>query len=109
MKHEKSSLLFSILLSMNNGEDHEVTLEDLRYMYSPVVSDCQIKMYLLVIRCLSSGMSYEEIYEFIDNIDIDEYKKLNDEEKIYVKTKIKKDLHTRKNNENKNRGVIDNE
>ena len=109
MKHEKSSLLFSILLSMNNSEDHEVTLEDLRYMYSPAVNDCQIKIYLLVIKYINDGMSYEEIFEFIDNLDIEEYKRLTEEEKIYVKTKIKKDLHTRKNNEKNNRGVIDNE
>lgn len=108
MKHESNSFLFSILLSMNNSEDHEITLEDLRYMYSPAVNDCQIRMYLLVIKCINEGMSYEEIYKFIDSIDIEEYKRLTEEEKVYVKTKIKKDLHTRKNNE-KNRGVIDNE
>ena len=107
MKHDNNSLFFSMLFSMSNSDENELTWEDLRYMHSPVVSDCQIKMYLLVIRCLSSGMSYEEVFEFIDNLDIEEYKKLTDEEKIYVKTKIKKDLHTRKYNEE--RGLIDNE
>lgn len=106
MKRKNNSLFLSMLLSMNKSDEHEVTYQDLRYMHCPEVSSCQIKMYSLVIECLSKGMNYEEIYSFIDNIDIKEYKKLDEEARNYVKLRVKKDLDSRKNNEQKNRGVI---
>lgn len=109
MKQENNSLLYSLLLSQNRSEEHEVTWEDLMYLHCPEVNRCQTKVYTLVIECLSKGMSYEEINSFIDNLDIEEYKKLTQKEKVYIKTRVKRDLNSRKNNETKNRGVINNE
>ena len=105
MKNENNSLLFSLIFSLNNKEDHEVTLEDLLYQYSPRVSQCQIKMYSLVIKGISEGMTYEEMEKFIENIDIEEFRKLTEQEKFYVKSRVKKDIVARKINEKK-RGVI---
>lgn len=107
MKNENNkSLLFSMLLSRNKYGEHEVTVEDLKYLHIPGVCECQVKMYLLVIDCLSQGMSYEEIYEFIDKITFDEYRMLDPEARTYVKKKIRKDVDTRRKNELKNEGEI---
>ena len=109
MKDNNNPLLFSLLVSMNKKEEHEITLEDLRYIYSPKVSRCQIRIYTLVIEALSNGMSYEEIHKMIDKIDFEEYKSLGEDEKRYIRMRVKRDVNSRKNNELKNRGVIDNE
>ena len=106
MKQENNPLVLSLLISRNKGSEHDITLEDLMYVNYPDVSDCQVKMYSLVIKSLNDGLSYEEISSLIDNIDIEEYKKLNAEEKCYVKNRVKKDVNHRRNNDRKNKGVI---
>ena len=55
MKKEKNSLLYSLLLSMNDLNNHEVTTEDLKYMHDTLVNDCQIKLYMQVVEWLSQG------------------------------------------------------
>jgi len=105
MKLGDNSLLFSLLFSLNSGEEHEVTWQDLRYFHTPKVNKCQIKLYSLIIEYLSNGMGYDEIYSLIDNIDIEEYNCLDDEAKYYVKTRIKKDVKSRQINEQKCKGV----
>lgn len=98
------SLLYSLLLSMDSREQHEITLEDKRYAANPSVSICQLKMYQLVIMCLGKGMSYQEIADYIGDIDIEEYKCLTEEEQSYVQRKVRKDLSLREKNLGKNKG-----
>lgn len=105
MKRENNPLLLSLLISRNKGSEHDITLEDLMYVSYPQVSQCQVKMYSLVVESLNNGLSYEEIVSLIDNIDIDEYKRLNEQEQYYVKNRVKKDVVFRKKNA-QNKGEI---
>ena len=90
-----NSLLYSLLLSMESADNYEVTLEDKRYSLNQKVSECQVKMYQLVIVCLSKGMTYQEISDYISKIDIEEYKRLTEEEQNYLQRKLRKDLNSR--------------
>lgn len=103
-----NSLLYSILLSMESAEDYELTLEDLRYLLNPAVNDCKVKLYQLVVILLSEGKSYDEIIKYIDKIDIDEYKRLTEEEQFYIQKTFRKDfrLREKKLTLEKNEGVI---
>ena len=60
------------------------------------VSICKVKIYQLVVVLLSQGKTYDEIIDYINNIDIDEYKKLNEEEQDYIQRIFRKDLNSRK-------------
>ena len=108
MKIEKNPLVLSLLVSKNKRTEHDVTLVDLKYKHCPRVSECQVKLYTMVINMLGEGKSYEEIINAIDNVNISEYNKLNENEQSYVKMRVKRDVYSRRNNE-KNRGVINNE
>ena len=90
-----NSLLYSILLSMENIKNYKVTPEDERYLLNQNVSKCKVKIYTLVITMLSEGRTYEEIFNYINEINIEEYKKLNDEEQNYIQRSFRKDLKLR--------------
>lgn len=91
-----NSLLYSLLLSMQSRDNYEVTLEDKRYLLNQSVSICKVKIYQLVVVLLSQGKTYDEIIDYINNIDIEEYKKLNEEEQDYIQRIFRKDLNSRK-------------
>ena len=99
MKKEKNSLLYSLLLSMNDLNNHEVTAEDLKYMHDTLVNDCQIKLYMQVVEWLSQGKSFDEIFILLDNIELEEYKKLGSEKQAYLQKRLRKDINSRKYNE----------
>ena len=99
MKKEKNSLLYSLLLSMNDLNNHEVTAEDLKYMHDILVNDCQIKLYMQVVEWLSQGKSFDEIFILLDNIELEEYKKLGSEKQTYLQKRLRKDINSRKYNE----------
>jgi len=89
------SKLLSNLIS--RGSIDSITSEDLKYMLNMEVTTCQADLYLEVIRLISEGKSYDEIFEFIDSYNSYEYDRLLEDEKTYVKVKVKKDLKSRKN------------
>ena len=91
----KAVMLHSFLLC-RGYEGYEYTYEDIINMSNPEVGSCQIDLYLKVINLLSNGKSYEEINEFITNYTGKDYELLEDEQKKYVKKRIKKDLNIRK-------------
>lgn len=99
MKNENNSLLYSLLLSMNDLNDHEVTSEDLKYMQDAIVNDCQIKLYIQVIEWISQGKTFDEIFILLDNIELEEYKKLANEKQNYLQKRLRKDINSRKYNE----------
>ena len=91
-----NSLLYSLLLSKESMQNYEMTLEDERYLLNQNVSECKVKVYMLVISLLSQGLTYDEIINYINEIDIEEYKKLNDEEQDYIQRVFRKDFNSRK-------------
>ena len=91
-----NSLLYSLLVSMENIDEHEQSLEDVLYSYFPKVTKCQKMIYELVIRKLSEGLSYDEIIKMIDELDIISLYNLDDKQNSYIKEKAKKDVLTRK-------------
>ena len=99
MRKRKNSLLYSLLLSMNDLNNHEVTAEDLKYMHDTLVNDCQIKLYMQVVEWLSQGKSFDEIFILLDNIELEEYKKLGSEKQAYLQKRLRKDINSRKYNE----------
>lgn len=99
MKKEKNSLLYSLLISMNDLNNHEITSEDLKYMHDKLVNDCQIKLYMQVVEWLSQGKTFDEIFILLDNIELEEYKKLGSEKQSYLQRRLRKDINSRKNNQ----------
>ena len=103
---KKDTMLISMILSRNNVDNHAITWEDARYLHCPNVNECKIKMYAFAIECLCNGMSYQELYELIDKMSLEEYEKLDENAKKYVKRRICNDLKTRENNEIKKESII---
>ncbi len=100
-KIRNKSLLYSIVLSMSDYKDYTPTIEDIRFSREQGVSECQLAMYMKVIEQISNGKTYEEIFDYIENIDINEFRMLNQEQQTYVKKKVKRDMITRRENERK--------
>lgn len=92
----KNLMLHSYLLS-RGYQYEEFTFEDIINMSNPDVCNCQMILYLKLIKMLAEGKSYEEIIEFIDNYSTEDYDTLGEEQKTYIKSKTKKDLMRRKN------------
>lgn len=109
MKPVEDPIMLSLLVSKNDSKNHEVTLGDIIYKNLPEVTKCQRKIYSLVISMLNAGKSYDEIIDAVNKIDIPEYQRLEKDERIYVKMKVKKDINSRKNNENKKGEMMYNE
>ena len=86
---------YSMLLSREYNMEN-ITAEDIKNMLNPDVSDCQIELYLEIIKMLSSGVGYEEIFEFIDLYSSEDYENLLEDQKTYIKTLARKDLLKRK-------------
>ena len=103
-KQNNSSLLYSLLVSMEKPNEREESFEDVLYSYFPKVTGCQKKIYELVIQKLSEGFSYEEIIEMIDKLDVINLYNLDEKQEIYVKEKVKKDVLTRKRKLEKSKG-----
>lgn len=91
----KMVMMHSFLLS-RGYEGYEYTDEDIMNMSNPSVSNCQINLYINVIRMLSDGKSYDEVCEFISNYTGDDYEHLEEKQKVYIKDRIRKDLINRK-------------
>lgn len=89
-------MAYSILFS--KSDKCEYTSEDIKNMLNPEVSFVGRDLYRKVIVALSMGKSYNEIVYMIDNYDGLEYENLLDDQKSYIKTKIKRDLHNRELN-----------
>jgi len=102
--NENNSLLYSLLISLESIDKHEVTFDDVLYKHFPKVTECQKRVYELVIEKMCEGLSFEELVEYIDKIDIEELKSLDDNQRYYVKSKAKKDIMTRKKNLEKREG-----
>ena len=70
----------------------------IEYGLVPKVNDCLLKIYFWMFELLNQGLSLEEINKKIDELDIDEFKKLNVEEQSFVKNDVKNILALRKKN-----------
>lgn len=92
----KMAMMHSFLLT-RGYEGHQYNEEDIINMSNPTVSECQVDLYIKVIKMLGSGKSYDEIYEFIANYTGEDYDKLEEKQKTYIKSRIRKDLVNRKN------------
>ena len=68
-------------------------------MHDTLVNDCQIKLYMQVVEWLSQGKSFDEIFILLDNIELEEYKKLGSEKQTYLQKRLRKDINSRKYNE----------
>ena len=95
-KQNNNSLLYSLLVSMENPNEYEESFEDVLYSYFPKVTRCQKMVYELVIQKLSEGLSYDEIIKVIDELDINTLYNLDEKQECYIKEKAKKDVLTRK-------------
>lgn len=91
------ALMHSILLSKSYDEDNYDIIDIINFNNIDVCN-CQINLYLKVIEMLSKGISYDEILEFITNYSSDEFNKLKENEKVYIKCRTRKDVINRKNN-----------
>lgn len=91
----KAVMMHSFLLS-RGYEGFEYTEEDIKNMSNPDISNCQIDLYIKVIRLLSEGKTYEEVCEFISNYNQSDYEKLEEKQKTYIKSRVRQDLNYRK-------------
>ncbi len=97
-----SAFIFASMLSGNYPYNDVLGNFDNDYFFDEEVNNCQIKLYIQLIKWINEGLSFEEIDALIDKIDFDEYKVLSIDKQTYVKH----DAHNvlvlrRKNNERK--------
>ena len=92
----KMAMMHSFLLT-RGYEKHQYDEEDITNMSNPSVTECQVNLYIKVIKLLAENKSYDEIYEFIDTYTGEDYEKLEENQKTYIKSRIRKDLVNRKN------------
>ena len=102
-KDRMNLLMYSMLVSMNSYDEHEITMEDIKYFEDKDVADCQTQLYIKVIEKLNNGVSYEEILKFIDELDLETYRGLTNEKQGYLRKKLIKDINSRRVNELKNK------
>lgn len=102
-KIDMDLLMYSMLVSMNKSlKEHDITPEDVEHFSDQNVASSQTKLYIKVIEMLNNGVSYDEILEYINKLDLTTYKNLNIEQQNYMKRKLVKDVNTRRVNEMKN-------
>ena len=97
MNKRISALIYTYLICKEYGYDDD-DLEDIIKMQDPNICSSITDLYIQVIKLLSEGKSYEEIYDFVDNYKNEKTENLSEEDKAYIKTKVKKDLDIRKKN-----------
>ncbi len=100
MKKITNLMMLGSMLSGNhpysNIDDYDI------YSFDEEVNSCQIKLYLMIIKWLNEGLTYEEIYDLIDNLTFEEFKKLSIEKQTYIKEDARKVLVLRKENKKGN-------
>ncbi len=70
--------------------------EELEYYMDLEVNQCLLKMYFIIIEFLKKGLTEDQILEEINNINFEEYEKLDLKRKEYVQKDTKKLLLLRK-------------
>ena len=78
MNKRISVLIYTYLICKEYSYDDDYDLEDIIKMQDPNICSSITDLYIQVIKLLSEGKSYEEIYDFVDN-----YK--NEKLRIYLK------------------------
>ena len=94
---DKNNALFLSYIFSKMGDDYMMDKDDIVYELNPEVTDVQVPLYISVIRMLGEGASYQEVYDYIDNYKSLEFDDLLEDQKTYVKTRIRKDLNSRIN------------
>ncbi|MBQ6282280.1 MAG: hypothetical protein IJK66_01935 [Bacilli bacterium] len=94
MMDSNSALLLSYMLRL--GEDEEMTAEDIKNAVNKEVSDCQVALCLNVVKLLGKDTPYDVIFDYIDKYTDEDFDELLEDQKSYIKTRIKRDLNTRK-------------
>ncbi len=90
----KNALFLSYIFS-KLGDEYTMDADDIKYELNPEVTDVQVPLYIDLVRMLGDGCSYEELYDYIDNYKSSEYDDLLEDQKTYVKTRMRKDLNNR--------------
>lgn len=90
---KKNILLLSSIFS--KSDEYDLSVDDIKYQLNQNVTDCEFILYIEIIKMLANGVSYAEIFNYIDKFSSLEYEKLLEDEKGYVKSKVKKDLNKR--------------
>lgn len=93
--HKKNILLMASMFS--KSDEYDLSLDDIKYQLNQNVTDCEFILYIEIIKMLAEGARYDEIFDYIDKFSSLEYEKLLEDEKGYVKNKVRKDLNRRIN------------
>ena len=93
----KNNALFVSYLFSKLGNDYTMSSDDIKYTLNESVTDCALIMYKKIIGMLANNKSYSDICNYIDNFSNDEFEDLLDDQKTYVKVKVKSDLDNRIN------------
>lgn len=94
MNKINSLIVYSLLLSKSDSCDYNS--QDIKNLLNAEVSFVGRDLYKKVIMAIASGKSYDEILNIIDNYSDIEYENLLEDQKSYIKTKVKNDLNNRK-------------
>jgi hypothetical protein len=86
-------LLISTLLSANSK--YKFDMNDVKYHLDENVGTCELRLYIEIIKMISEGTSYDEIFDYIDKYSSLEYQELLEDQKSYVKAKVKNTLNQR--------------
>ena len=90
----KDSLLFSALVML--GDNEEFNKLSIKYLFDMEVNECQFWVYIKLIALIDEGHTYEELIQFIDNLDLEVYKKLSAEKQDFIRKDAKNILALRK-------------
>ena len=95
MINKSNSRTYAYLLSRGHEFDKETSAEDI--VSTLGIDASMVELYKKVIQMISNGMSYNEIFMFIDAYDKFVDEELTDEEKERIKRKVKNVINVRKN------------
>ena len=92
---DKNNVLFLSYIFSKLGDEYTMDVDDIKYELNPEVTNVQFPLYIDIIQMLSDGVSYDEIFHYIDNYRNSEFDDLLEDQKTYVKNRVKKDLYHR--------------
>ncbi len=87
-KSEKLLMMACMLQGKNPSDMYDSAGEKLGFLFDEEATDCAFEIYLLLVKWIAEGLSYEEIEEKIESLDLESFKKLTEDKKQYIKEDI---------------------